>query len=129
MDVDQHQVAPNSRQDKVRLVMIKPPFRLIEAAAYRQYNLPVIMLVGYAAHADDFDTTPPDFEGFLQRLTIAGKHGASFAASVKGTAVSPAQQPEPAAPSPTPASDPAPAPQPAAVPEGHAPQASSAPSS
>ena len=50
-------------------------------AAYRQYNLPVIMLVGYAAHADDFDTTLPDFEGLLQRLTIAGKHGASFAAS------------------------------------------------
>jgi hypothetical protein len=119
VDVDQHQVAPGTHQRSVELVLIRTPFVVSGGSPGSHvappYRLPVLMLAGYAAHADDFEASHSDFTGLLERLTIARRRGVKFAPSTPaaGTTQPAIAQPV-AAPAPQPPTPPAP-PQPAPV--------------
>jgi hypothetical protein len=86
-DVDQLALDPEHRQRRVRIVIIRPDYTwtpgrravvLFEtrrappmprrARGDARYSFPVLMVVGYASHPDDFAEHEDDFRGLLERI-------------------------------------------------------------
>jgi hypothetical protein len=74
-NIHQIQLAPESRVQRVLLLLIKTPFLLEET---KSNPLPVLMIAGYSNLVEDFDGSLGDFKEFISRISINGKQGARF---------------------------------------------------
>ena len=72
-NVDQIALSPGRRTTRVKLVLIRAPFRyLVDRGAREPASLPVVMLAGYANLPEDFATDLPAFETFITRIEFPG---------------------------------------------------------
>lgn len=107
--VEQLELAREARWTRGRVVMVETPYKAVfPLGPMRRVQYPVLLIAGFVAEPEDFETLRGDFEHMLGLLDIKGKSGSSCTAAE----VPAAQAEQPAAPPaiapPTPAPDPAP---------------------
>jgi hypothetical protein len=72
-NLDQLKLDVNHRQERVRIVLARTPFKHHVAAHKRE--LPVYMIAGYASEPAEFDAQAPALETLLGRIVIQGQQG------------------------------------------------------
>ena len=69
-NVDQLRLDPNSRTARVRLVLIRPPYRTRVSVGRDSHDYATLVAVGYSNVPEYFDAHAGEFEDFLRRLDL-----------------------------------------------------------
>jgi hypothetical protein len=105
-NVDEIAINPNARQTRVRVALIRTPFKYPKRQRDK-FEFPVLMLVGYANLPEDFSKDEPAFNGVLARIQIGADVGVTprqleqLAPAATPSAPASAAAPAPAAPAPS----------------------------
>lgn len=77
-NIDQVRLDPTTPGGKLEVVLAHMPFRYLEESPpHGEVEFPVVMVAVYYNRASEFDEGLPAFRGFLDRIVVDGKSGAS----------------------------------------------------